>query len=53
MGGGIPLRYVRKKSRSELNGGRSPAFSDLHTDLIVSKTKVKNSQNDVQRLHVY
>ena len=50
--GGFLLPYVRKKSRYELNGGFSYICLNLYTDLIVSKTKVKNSQNDVQRLDV-
>ena len=50
MGGGrgIPLPYARKKSRYELNGGLN-----LNTDLIVSKTKVKSSQNPIALVQDY
>ena len=53
MGGGIPLPYVRKKSRYGLNGGFSCIFLNLNTDFIASKTKVKNNQNPVSLVQDY
>ena len=42
-----------KKSKYELNGGFSCIFLNLNTDLIVSKTKVKNSPNPIALVQDY
>ena len=47
MGEGVPLPYVRKKIKILTKWWLLLHFLNLNTDLIVSKTKVKNSQNPI------
>ena len=53
MGGGIPPPYVRKKIRILSKWWLLLHFLNLNTDLIVSKTKVKNSQNPIALVQDY
>ena len=47
IGGGVPLPYVRKKIKIWTKRWLLLQFLNLNTDFIVSKTKVKNSQNPI------
>ena len=54
MGGGVsPSHTLGIKSKYELNGGFSCIFFNLNSDLIVSKTKVKNSKNPIALVQDY
>ena len=53
MGGGVPLPYVRKKNQNMNYMVASPAFSEPKHLLIVSKTKVKSSQNPIALVQDY
>ena len=53
MGGGYPLPYVRKKIKIWTKWWLLLHFLILNTDLIVSKTKVKNSQNPIALVQDY
>ena len=51
MGGGIPLPFVRKKTRTKW--WLLLHFLNLNIDLIASKTKVKNSHNPIVLVQKY
>ena len=51
-GGVIPLRFVRKK-KSRTKWWFLLHFLNLNTDLIASKTEVKNSQNPIALVQKY
>ena len=53
MGGGVRLRYVWKKIKIWTEWWLLLHFLNLNTDLIVSKTKVKNSQNPIALVQDY
>ena len=53
MGGGSPLPYSRKKIKIWTKWWLLLYFLNLNTDLIVSKTKVKNSQNPIALVQDY
>ena len=53
MGGGVPLQCVRKKIKIRTKWWLLLHFLNLNTDLIVSKTKVKNSQNPIALVQDY
>ena len=53
MGGGVALPYVRKKIKIWTKWWLLLHFLNLNTDLIVSKTKVKNSQNPIALVQDY
>ena len=53
IGGGVPLPYVSKKIKIWTKRWLLLQFLNLNTDLIVSKTKVKNSQNPIALVQDY
>ena len=53
MGGGVPLPYVREKIKIWTKWWLLLHFLNLNTDLIVTKTKMKSSQNPIALVQDY